>query len=190
MGYLGLSGGLSGTPLPWFGLGLFFSLAGDTCLMFSFYRFSDRWFLPGLAAFLLAHVAYIIGFNIPSGNVSPVWGIGIAIVLAFTTARVLRRIVNGVHEKGLERMVTPVVIYGTVITLMLLSAMLTLYRVDWKTSASGLACLGAILFYSSDIILAWNKFVRPVKNGRLLNMIAYHLGQIVLITGVVLQFGK
>jgi uncharacterized membrane protein YhhN len=68
--------------------------------------------------------------------------------------------------------------------------MLTLYRDDWKSSASGLACLGAILFYFSDIVLAWNKFVKPVKNGRVINMIAYHMGQIVLITGVVLQFGK
>jgi len=190
MGYLGLSGGLSETPLSWFELGLFLSLAGDTCLMFSFYRFSNRWFLPGLVAFLLAHVAYIIGFNMPSGNVSPVWGIGIAIILAYTTARVLRRILSGVREKGLTRMVAPVVTYGTVITLMLLSAMLTPYRVDWNITASALACLGAILFYFSDIILAWNKFVNPVKNGRLLNMIAYHLGQIALITGVVLQFGK
>ena len=190
LGYLVFSGGFIETPLAWFGLGLIFSLAGDTFLMVSFYRFSNRWFLPGLAAFLLAHVAYMIGFSMPFGNVPLVWGIGIAIVLALTSARVLRRIVSGVREKGLQRMVAPVVTYGTIITLMLLAAMLTLYRVDWKTTASGLVCLGAILFYFSDIILAWNKFVRPIKNGRLLNMIAYHLGQIALITGVVLQFGK
>ena len=189
-GYLMFSGGSIEAPLTWFGFGLIFSLAGDTFLMVSFYRFSNRWFLPGLAAFLLAHVSYIIGFSMPLGNVPLVWGIGIAIVLALTSARVLRRIVSGVREKGLQRMVAPVVTYGTIITLMLLAAMLTLYRVDWKTTASGLVCLGAILFYFSDIILAWNKFVRPIKNGRLLNMIAYHLGQIALITGVVLQFGK
>ena len=188
--YLALAGGFGATPLILFGLGLFFSLAGDMFLMVSFYRFSNRWFLPGLVAFLLAHVAYIIGFNIPILEASPVFGIGIAIVLALTAARILRRIVAGVREKGLRRMVAPVVIYGTVITLMLLSALLTLYRADWKTSASGLVCLGAILFYFSDIILAWNKFVRPVKNGRLLNMISYHLGQIALIVGVVIQFGK
>ncbi len=83
----------------------------------------------------------------------------------------------------------PVVVYGTVITLMLLSAILTIYRTDWKTSASGLVSLGAILFYFSDIILAWNKFVKPIKNGRLVNMVTYHLGQIALITGVIVQFG-
>jgi uncharacterized membrane protein YhhN len=76
-----------------------------------------------------------------------------------------------------------------VITIMLLSAILTILRTDWKTSASGLVSLGAILFYFSDIILARNKFVSPIRNGRVMNMVAYHLGQIVLITGVILQFG-
>jgi uncharacterized membrane protein YhhN len=189
-GCLALAGDFSTTPLIFFGLGIFLSLAGDIFLMISFARFSDRWFLPGLAAFLLAHVAYIIGLNIPLGEPSPLWAIGIGILLAMTAARVLRRILAGVREKGLPRLVFPVVAYGTVITLMLLSAILTMYRVDWKTSASGLVSVGAILFYSSDIILAWNKFVKPIRNGRVMNMVAYHLGQIALIAGALLQFGK
>ncbi len=153
-------------------------------------RFSDRWFLPGLAAFLLAHVAYIIGLNIPFGQASPGWAIGIGFILGLTAARLLQRIITGVRTKGLRRMVAPVVAYGTIITLMLLSALLTLYRADWTTSTSGLVSLGAILFYASDVILAWNKFVRPIRNGRVINMAAYHLGQIALIAGVVLQFSK
>ncbi|MBE3040048.1 MAG: lysoplasmalogenase [Chloroflexi bacterium] len=187
-GYLALAGGFGATPLIYFGLGIFFSLAGDIFLMISYARFSNRWFLPGLAAFMLAHMAYIIGLNMPFGEPSPLWAIGIGIILAMTAGRILRRILAGVREKGLRRLVVPVMAYGMVITLMLLSAILTIYRVDWKTSASGLVCLGAILFYFSDIILAWNKFVKPVRNGRVMNMAAYHLGQIALIAGVVLQF--
>jgi uncharacterized membrane protein YhhN len=183
-GYLALAGGFGVTSLICFGLGIFFSLTGDVFLMLS-----DRWFIAGLVAFLLAHVAYIIGLNTPLGNISPLWAIGIGIILAITAARLLRRILAGVLEKGLPRLVVPVVAYGTVITLMLLSAFLTIYRIDWKTSASGLVSVGAILFYSSDIILAWNKFVKPIRNGRLMNMVAYHLGQIALIAGVVIQFG-
>jgi uncharacterized membrane protein YhhN len=190
MAYLGLMGGFNKMPMILFNSGLIFSLVGDVFLMISFYRFSNRWFLPGLTAFLLAHISYFFGFTLPPGNLPPVLVIGLGIVLALTTARILQRIIAGLHEKGLHRMVCPVRMYAMVITLMLLSAMLTLYRDDWKSSASGLACLGAILFYFSDIVLAWNKFVKPVKNGRVLNMIAYHMGQIVLITGVVLQFGK
>ncbi len=189
-GYLALAGGFGATPLVSFGLGIFFSLAGDVFLMVSYARASNRWFLLGLAAFLLAHVAYIIGLNIPFGETSLVWAIGIAVVLALTASRVLRRILAGVRSKGLRRMVAPVMAYGTVITLMLLSAILTLYRLDWKTSAAGLVALGAFLFYLSDIILAWNRYVNPVKNGRIINMAAYHLGQIALVAGVIVQFGK
>lgn len=188
--WLALAGGFGSTALICFGLGLFFSLAGDVFLMISYARFSNRWFLPGLAAFLLAHVAYIIGLNSPIGELSPLWAIGIGIILAITAARILRRILAGVLEKGLRRMVLPVMAYGMVITLMLLAAILTNFRTDWKTSASGLVCLGAVLFYFSDIVLAWNRYVKPVKNGRVINMAAYHLGQIALITGAILQFGK
>jgi uncharacterized membrane protein YhhN len=185
-GYLALAGGFGATPLICFGLGILFSLAGDVFLLFA----STRWFLFGLVAFLLAQVAYILGLNIPLGEPSSLWAIGIGIVLAMTTGRILRRILAGVREKGQPRLVVPIVIYGTVITLMVLSAILIIYRVDWKTSASGLVSVGAILFYSSDMILAWNKFVKPVRNGRLMNMIAYHLGQIALIAGIVLQFAN
>ena len=44
--------------LFWFGLGLFFSLLGDIFLMLPRERF-----IPGLVSFLLAHLAYVIGFT-------------------------------------------------------------------------------------------------------------------------------
>jgi uncharacterized membrane protein YhhN len=190
LGLLAGFGGLGSLPLVCFGLGIFFSLAGDIFLMISFYHFSNRWFLPGLVAFLLAHGAYITGLNIPLPNVSPIWSMGLAVLLALTAARLLRGIIAGVRQKGLPRLVLPVGLYGTVITLMLLSALLTLYNANWKTSAAGLVALGALLFYFSDILLAWNKFVTPIKNGRLANMLLYHLGQFSLIVGVIFQFGK
>ena len=51
-----------------------------------------------------------------------------------------------------------------------------------------LVSMGAFLFYISDIILAWNRFVTPIRNGRVINIAIYHLGQIALIIGVALQF--
>jgi uncharacterized membrane protein YhhN len=190
LGLLALACGFNCLPLICFGLGIFFSLVGDVFLMISYSRFSDRFFIPGLIAFLLAHVSYIIGLNSPLPNVSPIWSLGLAVILALTAARFLRRILAGVRQKGLLRMVRPVGIYGMVITLMLLSAMLTLFNSAWSASASGLVALGAALFYFSDVLLAWNKFVNPIKNGRLADMILYHLGQFALVAGVILQFGK
>jgi uncharacterized membrane protein YhhN len=190
LGLLVLACGFSSLPLICFGLGISFSLAGDVFLMISYTRFSDSLFIPGLIAFLLAHISYIIGLNTPLPDVSPVWSLGLAVILALTAARILRRILAGVRQKGLWRLVRPVGIYGMVITLMLLSALLTLNSSTWKISAAGLVTLGAALFYFSDILLAWDRFVNPIKNGRLANMILYHLGQFSLVAGVILQFGN
>jgi uncharacterized membrane protein YhhN len=175
-------------PLICFTLGIFFSLIGDIFMMISHARFSNGWFIPALIAFLLANLSYISGLNMPLPNGSTIWSLGMAVVLALTAARILRRIIAGVRLKGLKRLVFPVGLYGMVITLMLLSALLTLSSSVWKASASGLVALGAVLFYFSDVLLAWNKFVTPVRFGRLANMIPYHLGQLALVAGVILQF--
>jgi uncharacterized membrane protein YhhN len=176
--------GLDGAAL-WFGLGILLSLTGDVLLMISL----DRLFLAGLVAFLLAHLAYLVGFNIPIPDVSA-WGFFLAIIVGLGGARVIRRIVAPLAEKGQARMRTPIIVYGTVISLMLLSAMMKLTDINWNASASVLVSVGAFLFYISDIILAWHKFVAPIQNGRIYNIGAYHLGQIALIAGVIAQFGN
>jgi len=111
------------------------------------------------------------------------------VLLSISAVRVMRRIVSAIRTKGQARMVAPVILYSTVITMMLYAAMTTISNPEWKTSASFFVSVGAFLFFISDVILAWNKFVSPIKNGRILNIAAYHLGQIGLIAGVVSQFG-
>jgi len=187
-GLLVFAGGFRNLPLTCFTVGILFSLAGDIFLMVNLTRFGLRWFILGLGAFLLAHAAYIVGLNVPLPDVSPLWSTGLALLLALTASRLLRRIITGVRQKGLKRLALPVAVYGVVITLMLLSALLTIYRTDWNLGAAGLVSLGAVLFFASDTILAWNKFINPTWNGRLVNMITYHLGQLALTVGVLLQF--
>ena len=181
--WLTMTAGLQGALL-WFGIGILFSLAGDIALMFI-----DRFFIVGLVAFLLGHVAYLIGFNIPLPQSPSLWSIGLAIVIGLGSVRVLRRIVESLRAKAQNRLVVPVIIYGAVITLMLLVAMLTLFRLDWDATAALLVSFGAAFFYFSDITLAWHRFVAPIKNGRMLNIGMYHLAQIMIITGVAMQFG-
>jgi uncharacterized membrane protein YhhN len=177
------SAGLNGA-LIWFGLGILLSLAGDVLLMISL----DRFFLVGLVVFLMAHAAYIIGFNIPLPALS-LWGIVFAVMVSLGGARVIRRIVAALASKGQARMRTPIIVYSMVISIMLLSAMLKLMDINWDAGAAALVSVGAFLFYISDIILAWNKFVAPIQHGRIYNIAAYHLGQIMLIAGVIAQFG-
>ncbi len=179
--YLWTSIGLAGAPL-WFGLGMLFSLAGDVLLLWL-----DRLFLYGLVAFLFAQIAYVIGFNLPVSPLS-VWGIFLAIIIGLGGARIIRRILSALTEKGQARLRVPVAVYGAVISLMLLSAMLKLMDAAWDASAGLLVAAGAFLFYLSDIVLAWNKFVSPINHGRTLNIVLYHLGQIMLAAGVVMQF--
>ncbi len=190
LGLLWLVTGFHDLPPLFFALGIFFSLAGDVFLMVSYARFSDRWFLVALGAFLLAHLSYIVGLNTPLPVLSVVWSLIIAVVLALTAGRILRRVLSAIRQKGLRRLERPVGLYGIVITLMLLSALLTLDNPAWNTTAAVLVAGGAILFYFSDVLLAWNKFINPIRNGRLGNMILYHLGQVGLVLGILLQFGK
>jgi alkenylglycerophosphocholine/alkenylglycerophosphoethanolamine hydrolase len=181
--WLLMTAGLQGALL-WFGIGILFSLAGDIFLMFI-----DRFFMLGLIAFLLGHVAYLIGFNTPLPQTTTAWSFGLAVVIGLGSVRVLRRIVGSIRAKEQNRMVAPVLVYGTVITLMLLAAMLTLFRLEWNTTAALLVSFGAAMFYFSDIILAWHRFVAPIQNGRMLNIGMYHLAQIAIVVGVRMQFG-
>ncbi|MBL8062224.1 MAG: lysoplasmalogenase [Anaerolineales bacterium] len=180
--WLFTSVGLNGS-LIWFGAGVLLSLAGDVLLMISL----DRLFLAGLVAFLLAHVTYIVGFNLPLPALTA-WGVILAVLIGWGGARVIRRILSEAMKKGQSRMRIPIIIYSTVISLMLLSAMMKLADLSWDAGASLLVSLGAFLFYLSDVILAWIKFVNPIKNGRIYNIAAYHLGQIALIAGVIIQY--
>lgn len=175
----GLGGGLN-----WFALGLFFSLIGDVILLFPN---EDRWFLFGMVAFLLTHAAYFAGLNTPPPSFNGIT-LGVAIMIILTALPVVRRILQGAVNKGLTRLIVPIRIYAVLISLMLFSALLTLFRTDWSSGAAYLVSSGAVLFLASDMLLAWEKFVQPVRRGRLLVMISYSLGQIALTSGAALQF--
>ena len=181
--WLFTSTGLQGNAL-WFGLGILLSLVGDVLLMLSL----ERFFLLGLVAFLFVHLFYVIGFREAATNISA-WSLIWLVFIAVNISRLLRRIVEAIRAKGENKLVLPVLIYGTVISVMLYAAMSTMYDSSWKTSAVFFVSLGAVLFVASDVILAWNKFVSPLKNGRVWNIALYHLGQIGLIAGVISQFG-
>jgi uncharacterized membrane protein YhhN len=182
--------GLDSLPRACFGLGLLFSLAGDVLVMVSYSRLSNRWFMAGLASFLLAHLAYIAGLNSPIQKIPALWGIVFGTLLALAVVRLLRRVLDALVDKKLNRLVLPVMFYGLALTIMLLSAILTGFRSDWKPDPVMLVVSGAVLFTISDVILAWNKFVKPIRRGRLWTMILYHFGQVALIAGAILQFGR
>jgi uncharacterized membrane protein YhhN len=179
--WVGFSGGLTGW-LGWFFVGLICCLMGDVLLILP-----GDWFIYGLIAFLLGHIAYTIGFNpsLPPVNVVSLILIGLVGGVGFT---IYRRIVTGARASGQGRLTGPVLAYIVIISLMLLSAVLTLLRPDWSATAGGAAVAGALLFYISDSVLAWGKFISPVKNGHPIVMITYHLAQILIAFAALTHF--
>ena len=114
------------------------------------------------------------------------WRLGIAISAIATF--VMRRITSAQISRGSSKLARPTMFYAILISLMLISALWTLFRSDWGIWNAMLVSLGALLFYSSDLINAWIRFVNPVRSGRVVVMITYHAGQMLLIVGVVLNW--
>ena len=171
-------------PVLWFGLGLFFSLAGDVFLLFS-----HRYFIYGLAAFLIAQVAYVIGFNCCLPPISASFWFLISAQVLVWVVMILVMVKNLSRNPNHRKLIIPVGIYTAAISAMLFSALWTLFRPDWTALASGLAVSGALLFFCSDLLLAIDRFIRPFPHARLWVRVTYHLGQLALAAGAAL-FGS
>lgn len=148
---------------PWIVVALALSLVGDVFLMLPRDRFRE-----GLASFLLAHLAYIQAFRTAEGpGAGPVVA---AVAAAIGALTVGRRILRGVRESGNAKLAAPVALYMTAISVMLVVAA----RVP-------LAGIGAALFYASDALIAWTRFVRAYPWARVVIIVTYHLGQACLV---------
>jgi len=148
----------------WVAIGIVLSAVGDTALLWS----GNRAFIAGLAAFLLAHISYVVAFvgvAVWSPHVAVV-----AVVVAVVTTLLLRAIWAG--AAGLH---VPVILYGTVISTMVVTASATL---GGPLPLAAAAALGAPIFYVSDSSLALDKFRRPIPHAALLTLGVYWLGQL------------
>ncbi len=144
--------------------GLLCSLAGDVFLMLD-----DRLFIGGLVSFLVGHVMYVVAL-LQFDITPPLLFVGVLVVMV-AAAVVGSRVVRGAGEAD-ARLAGPVAVYMAVISLMVVFA---------AGTAVPAAIIGALLFYASDAILGWNKFVEPIPHGRMAIMTTYHLGQIGLV---------
>ena len=144
----------------WFVAALALSMLGDVFLMLE----ADL-FVAGLGSFLLAHVAYTVGLRLHGGT-GAAWGAAVVAVLAFDA--VLARPVFAAVRRRHPELLGPVVAYVIVISAMVSAAI---------ASGSVLAAVGAGLFFSSDTLIAWERFVRPRPWAPLAIIVTYHLGQ-------------
>ena len=178
---------LPALPRPWpaqglvFAIALLLSLVGDILLILPGNRF-----VQGLGAFLLAHIAYIVGFNW-EGPVWSVSGASLAVVLAVIAILLLRQLRAALREKGRGRLVPAVAVYAVLLAVMLWSTLMISQNPGWSGLPAALVAIGGALFYLSDVGIAWNLFVRPLPGDRLLTMVAYHLAQFALAYGAALR---
>ena len=149
-----------------FVVALCLGLVGDVFLMLP-----DR-FVPGLATFLLGHVAYIVGLRMESGS-GIAWTVATIVIVAagFPLARKIVRGASGHHSS----LGPPVAAYTAVITLMVSAAVVT---------GDALAIAGALLFYLSDSLIGWSRFVRTAAWAPLGIIVTYHLGQALLVASL------
>ena len=182
IGWMSIHGGWT-APVMWFTLGAVFALIGDICLMLP-----GNYFLAGLVSFLLAHLLYITGFFTEALYLSPVWIAASVIVICFAVV-LTRKIRQGVRRKtGARRLRWSVTIYSVAVTAMFLSTLSTIQKPGWSLSTYFAVALGGMLFYLSDTLLAYDRFVSTIHHGRLMVRITYHLGQILLLAGVLTHF--
>ncbi|MEK8053257.1 lysoplasmalogenase [Ideonella sp. DXS22W] len=150
--------------------GLVLSLLGDVALLWP-----REGFVPGLVAFLLAHLAYLVAFT--RGGVALAVRRGPFIVYALVAGAVLWRLWPGVPEA----LRPPVIAY-----VLCLAAMAAQAAARWLVLAEGStvqerlarrAALGGALFLLSDALLATNKFAGPVPLSALWVLASYWAAQ-------------
>ena len=157
------------TVRAWFVAALVLSLIGDVFLMLP-----QDLFVFGLGSFLLGHIAYVIGMQI-DGMEPGRFFIGIVIV-AVLLGVIGTRVLKGVRAGPDPALAGPVVAYMGVISAMVASAI---------GVGQAMALIGAGLFYASDALIAWNRFVRETRHHDVTIMVTYHLGQMALVLSLV-----
>ncbi len=151
------------------------SLAGDVWLIFE--KSNPSFFIFGLICFLAAHVFYALAFNrIRSDTAVAIkWWLAI-FVAAFYFSLIY------ILFPHLGDMKIPVLIYGVVISIMLFVAIHFFFV---KKPGSVFIVAGALLFITSDSLLAINKFYSPFLNASSYIMLTYAFAQYYIVKGVI-----
>ncbi len=176
LGFVGVAwaGGASGSVYGWCILAaLVSSWLGDVLLIPSD---SPRVFRGGLFAFLLGHLAFAVSFV--SRGQAFVYTAVAAVVIAGALIPVLRWL----GPKLDDDMRVPVYLYMTVI-----SAMVALSVGTQGVRPNLSICVGALMFYFSDLAVARDRFVSPGLVNRLWGLPLYYGAQMLLASTVVMS---
>jgi uncharacterized membrane protein YhhN len=152
--------------------GLLASAVGDLCLVWP-----ER-FTVGLTSFLLAHCFYVAAFaqSAADGGMAWAWLLGIV-----ATAGVLLAAL----WPHLGKFRAPVVVYVAVIAAMAWTAARRAGAPEIPASSAMLALGGAVVFMSSDGVLAIDRFARPFPAAHVVVMVTYYAAQTLIAASAV-----
>lgn len=169
-------------------LALTFGLLGDILLLFPHKCF--KW---GLGAFLLGHLTYLklfydlIRVGFAEGLIAPIPGwawLGIGGIIAVALVGFNRVIIRNMREPR-PWWLFQVALYcyavclSAVMAFGILTAGLFAAEGGWIWALA----VGGVLFFVSDFVLAYDRFVRPFKPAHIVIMVSYHLAQFFLAVG-------
>ncbi len=146
-------------------------LIGDVALLGE----SERRFVLGLAMFAGAHCAYagtalLVGVS---------WSralLAVPFLIVLFGFRFVTETVPGARRRGDEGLMVAVVLYAVVISFMVVTAFGT---------GAWTAAVGAMLFAVSDWMIGFDRFVRTFRRAPVAIMMTYHVGQLLLILGLI-----
>jgi uncharacterized membrane protein YhhN len=157
--------------------GMLLSCVGDIALMLPMDAF-----VPGLVAFLLAHLCYIVAFR---DGLRAGWGLLAAAVLlgAFAVLNVM-----GLWPHLPVPMRIPVLAYVVVLASMAVLALARAWARPRQAApepcSARWAATGAVLFVASDSLLAWDRFAGGLPLASLLVLSTYYAAQYAIARSV------
>jgi len=148
------------------------SLVGDVLLML------PGLFLPGLVAFLLAHLCYVALFR--QGVPWFADRTALAAVLAVGLGMYAFLVYGGLPAA----LRIPVAAYVLVIALMAAQALARRATLGARVPGVDAVALGAVLFMLSDALLALNRFVQPLPWAQVWVLSSYYAAQALIVHGM------
>ncbi len=140
---------------------LVFSLLGDIYLMLP----TDM-FIAGLGAFLLGHIAYVVAID--ADMATRLFWLALIVVGSSPISYMILK-------SAPAHMRAPVAVYMLAIASMVASAF---------AARDGMLIAGSLLFFASDAMIGWNRFVQPFRLAPVAIIVTYHLGQLGLVWGL------
>jgi uncharacterized membrane protein YhhN len=166
-----LAGDMAGDARAVLVVAVAFCLAGDVALLGT----SERRFLVGLSTFAFGHLAYIVTALLV-GVSWPRLAWGFPVLAALLGFQAMTGMLAGAARRGGVPMLVAVAVYSLIISAMVVAAFGT---------ASWVAAAGATLFAISDSMIGYVRFVSSRRRADLPIMVTYHVGQLLLVGGLI-----